>query len=133
MDFDVEWASDGVNAQIALPDQIVSVDGWFSNGEQISVTLSGLGADIVSITNASMDQLATLDFDLGSLFDDLSFAATLIEEGDFYLTLDIEGVPVVDADNNTIISVGSEISIIDTSVYTADAYTDSGSVTVDII
>jgi hypothetical protein len=80
-----------------------------------------------------MDQLATLDFDLGSLFDDLSFAATLIEEGDFYLTLDIEGVPVVDADNNTIISVGSEISIIDTSVYTADAYTDSGSVTVDII
>jgi len=133
MDFDVEWASDGVNAQIALPDQIVSVDGWFSNGEQISVTLSGLGADIVSITNASMDQSATLDFDLGSLFDDLSFAATLIEEGDFYLTLGIEGVPVVDADNNTIISVGSEISIVDTSVYTTDTYTDSGSVTVDII
>ncbi len=114
---------------IRIVDQIVSVDGWFSNGEQISVTLSGLGADIVSITNVSMDQSATLDFNLGSLFDYLSFAATPIEEGDFYLTLDIEGVPVVDSDNNAITSVGSEISIVDTT----DAYTDSGSVTSDII
>ncbi|HIC38951.1 MAG TPA: hypothetical protein EYO79_05710, partial [Candidatus Marinimicrobia bacterium] len=133
LEVDFEWTSDGETAEIILTEQSVTVTGTLHDGEQITKTISNLGSDAISITSIGPGYPATLDLKFAALIDKLEESLgsiSILQEGNFYLTVDMVGLPLADSAGNVITSINSEISITDgspLSVFIADAsvYKDS--------
>jgi VCBS repeat-containing protein len=111
----IAWTGDGTDAEITIPTQNILVTYSLASGSILTKVIQNLDDDTISVNNNGVDYPTTLDIKFASIIDKLESvgSVSLIEAGDYHISIDAVDLPLLDQNGNDITTVNSAIKIAD--------------------